>query len=175
MTAATAAPWSRKHLQRPSYGSQETYRLAANWMRPCATVADWGGAGGYLGRFLPDGVTYQVIDGTTQCDGSVLADLAHYREPSEGIVLRHVIDNTPDWRAVLINALDAFQQRLAVITFTPDAPVTRVAKIKSGWPVWTFNPADLMAVMGPLLVSWEDVRVTHPERVYYLERVPCAS
>jgi hypothetical protein len=175
LSCATVSPWHEKTLQHPSYGSEETYRLAAHWMRPCSEVADWGGSAGYLRRFLDPGTRYHVVDGTAQCEGTTVADLANYREPADGIVLRHVLDNTPEWERVLANALAAFRTRLAIVTFTPDAPVTTIGKMKSGWPVWHFNPADLIALMGSALVAFEEVRVTHPERVFYLERRPCAS
>jgi hypothetical protein len=75
---------------------------------------------------------------------------------------------------VLANAVESFQRRMVVVTFTPDAPVTSLAKFKSGWPVWHFNPEDVRKRMGYFLVREEQVHVTHPERIYYLER-KCAS
>jgi hypothetical protein len=165
----TAKPWGPT-LQHASYGADETYRLAADWLRDCPTVADWGGGAGYFGRFLPELVQYTVVDGTEQGDGQVLADLTTYHEPSDGILLRHVLDNTPDWQPILHNALAAFRQRLVVITFTPSAPTTHIARVKSGWPIWSFNPDDLMLAMGALLVRFEFVPTSHPERVYFLER-----
>jgi hypothetical protein len=174
-SSVTPAPWA-PHLQHPQYGSDDTYRLAAAWVRDCPTVSDWGGSRGYLFNFLPKTVRYLPVDGTMQASvdaAQIVADLATYREPSDGIVLRHVIDMTSDWRAVLTNAVQAFQRRMVVVTFTPDVAATHMFKVKSGWPVWHFNPDDLRDAMGDLLVAEETVHVTHPERVYYLER-PCA-
>lgn len=177
MTHVTPAIWSARLLQHPRYGSEETYRLAAAWVCECAEVADWGGGTGFLRHLLPASVRYRCVDGTLRPPmkhAQVLADLATYREPSEAIVLRHVVDMTEDWQAVLANALAAFRRRLVVITFTPDAETTHLAKRKSGWPIWHFNPDDLRARMRPFLVCDEARQTSHPERVYLLER-PCAS
>lgn len=169
VTAVTPTPWGRG-LQHPMYATAETYQRAASWVQGCATVADWGGGSGYLAAYLSPSVTYRCIDGTPQGAGQVLADLATYHEVSDGIVLRHVLDNTPDWASVLLNALASFRCRLVVVTFTPDSPVTHIAHVKSGWPIWSFNPGDLRQVMGHILVRDETIQTTHPERIYYLER-----
>jgi hypothetical protein len=57
-----------------------------------------------------------------------------------------------------------------VVTFTPAARVSHVARLKSGWPIWHFNPADLRREMGEYLVSDELLLTSHPEHIYYLER-----
>lgn len=175
-TFVTPRPWGRL-LQHRQYGTLDTYRLAAAWLAECESVADWGGGAGFFRTCLPTWTRYTVIEGTHQADThavgrdiQVLADLVIYREPSDGILLRHVLDNTDAWLPILRNALSAFRLRLVVVTFTPDAEETAVAKIKSGWPVRHFNPADLRREMGDLLVRDDVVQTTHPERVYYLER-----
>lgn len=165
----TPAPW-RDNLQHEVYGEVETYRMAAEWLRVCAVVEDWGGAHGHFARYLSASVTYRCVDGTVQCTDQVLADLATYRSTPEGILLRHVVDMTVHWSAVLVNALASFRRRMVVITFTPDVVETRVSKVKSGWPVWHFNPQDLIDAMGAHLLRIRDVKTTHPERIYYLER-----
>lgn len=170
----TAKAWDKKLLQHDSYGSQTSYQRAAQWLARCRGVADWGGSTGHLGRHLPASVAYHVVDGTLQHPSTVLADLATYTTPTDGIALRHVLDCTFEWAAVLRNAIRACESRLVVITFTPDADVSHIEKLKSGWPVWHFNPNDLRAFMRPFLVREEMVTETHPERIYYLER-PCVS
>lgn len=170
MTHCTPQAWHAKLLQHPSYGSQTSYRRAAQWVGGCPTVDDWGGSFGHLRHYLPGDVRYRVIDGTPQHADTVLADLAQFTAPADGIVLRHVLDMTPDWAPVLANALRAFRRRMAVVTFTPDTVETRIVKIKSGWPVWAFNPDDLRRAMAEFLVGEETVHETHPERIYYLAR-----
>lgn len=167
--SVTSVPWPRTLFQ---YGAADTYHLAAEWLKDCGTVADWGGAQGYFGTCLPASVRYVLVDGTVQAAEQTLADLCTYREDSDGILLRHVLDNTHDWQPILANALQAFRRRMVIVTYTPDADVTRRVERKNGWPEWRFNPDDLRRVMGDLLVRDEAIQTTHPERVYYLER-PC--
>lgn len=170
MTAVTPAAWT-PNLTHTRYGTIDTYRIAADWLKDCADVADWGAGSGFLQLFLDPSIRYVPVDGTPSfLPNFTLADLACYRQPSDGIALRHVMDMTEDWRAVLENALAAFRRRMVVITFTPDAETTRVWKRKSGWPVWHFNPDDLRQVMGAALVRDYALRTSHPERVYLLER-----
>lgn len=170
LVSVTEQPW-RQSLQYPVYGSEETYLRAAAWLKDCATVADWGGSTGFFGTCLPPSVTYTVVDGTQQYEGQVLANLEEYREPSEGILLRHVLECAGDWVAVLRNALASFTERMVVVTFTPLSEQTRIVKYKSGWPVRHFDPNELRELMGALLVRDEPVQTTHPERVYYLSHV----
>jgi hypothetical protein len=153
-----------------SYGAPDTYRLAAEWLKDCPTVSDWGGATGHFRTYLPPTVAYTLVDGTLQTSDQVLANLATYTEPSDGILLRHVLDNTHDWVPILRNALRAFRHRLVIVTFVPDGPVMTRIDHRNGWPYWQFNPADLRALMVPYLVRDEAVTTTHPERIYYLER-----
>src|SRR5215831_1787234 len=175
MNWATRVPWTAP-LQHDQYGALETYVLAADWLGDCATVADWGGSTGFFRYCLPTHCDYTLVDGTEQGYAPmVLADLVQYRQPSDGILLRHVLDNTWDWAAILRNACAAARLRIAVVTFTPDAPCTRLAKVKSGWPVWQFRPADLRQVMGAWLVRDEALKTSHPERIYYLERPDAAA
>src|ERR1043166_9122174 len=117
MDFVTPAPW-KPSLQHPFYATQETYRLAAEWLKDCQTVADWGGSTGFFGTCLPASVKYTVVDGTAQVEGQVLADLTTYREPSDGILLRHVLELNTEWRQILRNAMEAFRQRMVVITYT---------------------------------------------------------
>lgn len=170
MTHATPQPWHVGRLQHPSYGSESSYRKVAEWVGVCAEIHDWGGSTGFLRHFLPGDRHYRVVDGTSQYPGTTVIDLTQHTQPAQSVVLRHVLDNTFNWQAVLDNALLAFQRRMAVVTFTPDADETHVVKLKSGWPIWRFNPNDLRKCMGGLLVREECVCDTHPERIYYLER-----
>lgn len=167
MPAATDQAWSHPNKRR--YGAVESYQIAAAWLSVCAEVADWGAGGRFFQGFLPADVRYRAVDGTLQIRTDALADLATFQEPSEGILLRHVVDNTPAWRSVLRNAIASFTRRLVVVTYTPDVNTTRIDHLESGWPVWHFNPSDLRAEMGPLRVR-EIMTAAAPERVYLLER-----
>lgn len=165
----TPAPWAA-NLQHDLYATRDTYELAADWLRDCIDVADWGGGTGYFRQVLAPSVTYRVVDGTRQVAAQALADLRTFREPADGILIRHVLDVNHDWRQILDNALASFQRRMVVVTFTPDAAVTGVVKMKSGWPVLNFAKDDLRAAMAPHLVADVRVQTSHPEHVFYLER-----
>lgn len=172
---ATSIPWKTK-VRGPRYGTDHSYALAAEWLFPCQTVADWGGARGYFKKFLTLDTSYILVDGTHQPDtvvAPVVADLAQYREPSEGILLRHVLEMTHDWLRVLENAVAAFTHRMVVITFTPDVPETHWADNHLTWPVYHFNhERDLIPFMDPYLRTIDHVQQKRwlPERVYYLEK-----
>lgn len=182
---ATDIPWITK-VEGPRYGSDDTYRRAANWLYPCQSVADWGGGRGYYARFTHAGQTYLLVDGTKDFDEvpfSIapfhfeLANLKDYHGASEGILLRHVLEMTHDWDAVLRNALMAFSKRMVIVTFTPRVKKTHLAKHHLTWPVYHFNAIrDLIPQMGSYLKNFEDLNTvfpghgTLPERVYYLEK-----
>jgi len=174
---ATKIPWETK-VKGSRYGTDDTYRMAAMWLKGCMVVADWGGAQGHFRQFLPKHARYRLVDGTKQVEGTVVADLATYTEPSDGILLRHVLEMTDDWRQVLQNAVNAFQYRMVVVTFTPHVPKTKVVTHHLTWPVYHFNhDEDLIPLMQPFIKkvvdgTWKDehFRKSIPERVYYLER-----
>jgi hypothetical protein len=167
--AVTPLAWGL-NLQHPMYATDLTYQLAAEWLKGCASVADWGGGTGYFGTWLPPTCAYRVVDGTLQTPDQALADLRSFREPSDGILLRHVLDVTEDWQEILYNALASFRERMAIVTFTPDAEKTHVHKYKSGWAVMHFSRDELRWMLGDLLVAEEAIVTTHPECIFYLER-----
>jgi hypothetical protein len=175
MRHATKIPWITK-VQGPRYGTDHTYQMAAEWLWPaCRTVADWGGCQGYAERYLPPPIRYWVVDGTASRQpwpkDWVVANLADYAVPSEGILLRHVLEMTEDWAAVLENAVKAFTKRMVVVTFTPQARKTWLAKHHLTWPVFHFNhKKDLIPRMEPYLKDMKYIQTTQPERVYYLEK-----
>jgi len=170
-------PWVTK-ARGARYGTVATYRLAAEWLADCRTVGDWGGGRGFLSRFLKPDQVYTLIDGTEQKEALVpmrVADVRTYQEPSDGIVLRHILEVLGDaWRTTLQNALQIFKKRMVVITCTPDAPQTQLYRYDLTWPLQQFNHAkDLLPLMQPYLVRVQDVPgelKRYPERVYLLEK-----
>lgn len=171
----TSIPWETK-VKGSCYGTDETYKLAAQWLRPCHSVADWGGGRGHFRKFLDPIQDYVLVDGTVQeadllgNDKRVLANLVEYNAPTEGILLRHVLEMTADWRQILCNALWAMQKRMVVITFTPNVRETKLRTHHLTWPVYHFNHLDLIELMLPKLISFRRVQTSQPETVYYLEK-----
>ena len=132
--------------------------------------ADWGGSTGYFGTLVPSECAYHVVDGTMQVTEQTLADLRTYRQPADGVLLRHVLELNDDWRAILDNALASFDRRMVVVLHTPHASPAMSVKVKSGWPIWHLDYEELRDLMGVHLVRDESVQTTHPEHVFYLER-----
>jgi len=165
----TPHPWSLVDKRR--YGDVDSYRMAAAWLRFCKTVADWGGGGGFFRTHLQLGTQYVNIDGTQQEGVDIVADLSKYRGESEGILLRHVVDNTPEPWAVLENVLASFTKRLVIVTYTPHAPESAVVAYQHGWPVWHLNHDDLVAALGSSFVR-SQTTYRGSERLYYCARGP---
>jgi hypothetical protein len=100
------------------YGLSGSYDLAADWLAPCATVADWGCGRTYFRRYLRQGQWYVGIDGSgTFAD--VLCDLREVELRTEGILLRHVLEHNFAWREILERALACYEKRLCIALFTP--------------------------------------------------------
>lgn len=99
----------------PTYGTEASYRRAAllldhrDW-----TVADWGCGGAAAKKYFTK-ASYKGIDGSPGF-ADVVADLLDYREKSDGILLRHVLEHNYDWRRILENAI-ASARRLVVVVF----------------------------------------------------------
>jgi hypothetical protein len=161
----TPHPWALVDKRR--YGDEETYRIAAAWLGGCASVADWGGGAGYFRRFLPGSVRYLNVDGTLQDGVDVVADLATYDGQSDGLMLRHVIDNTPEPDYVLVNALASYRERMAVVLYTPHSEAVQVVRYQYGWPVWNLNHERLIECFGSAL---RQTIKTGDETVFLLER-----
>jgi hypothetical protein len=172
----TPIPWVTK-VKGSRYGTDHTYLLAAEWLRDCEEVHDWGGGRGHFQKFLGEHQTYTLVDGTQQDleEGTrfSMADLSRYHEQSDGILLRHVLEMTEDWKQILVNAVAAFQKRMVVVTFTPNIRKTRRATHHLTWPVFHFNhDTDLIPLMQPYLVDYSEATFSKglPERVYRLEK-----
>lgn len=174
----TEIPWVTK-VKGSRYGTDHTYIKAAEWFAEVGgLVADWGGGRGHFLQHLPVNCAYKLIDGTFQeipelrlCDIYEIADLKTYRGKSKNILLRHVLEMTYDWREVLENAVECFEKRMVVITFTPPKNITYVHTHHLTWPCHHFNhDEDLIPRMMPYIKKIEAVRTTQPERVYYLEK-----
>lgn len=144
--------WYATGLDAPqAYGDEITYRIAGEFLSGLA-VADWGCGKGFFST-IHDG-EYVGVDGSATPFATVTADLVEYREPSEGILLRHVLEHDHNWKLILDNALASFTKRMVLVLFTPLQDVTRVlAGNPNGVPDIGFAVADITSCFG-LTVRW---------------------
>jgi hypothetical protein len=153
------------------YGALDTYQVAAEWLDGYGTVTDWG-CGKEFARSFFKKSQYMGIDGSF---GENLVDLATVRISCESILMRHILENNPEWWwKILANALHSFQRRMALVTFTHFVDRTHVYKTEQyetgELSYLRFRKEDLTDIMGKLLVDERAVRTTHPEHVFFLEK-----
>jgi hypothetical protein len=74
-----------------------------------------------------------------------VVDLVAYRSTVPGIFLRHVLEHNEAWVQLLDNALASFTERMVLILFTPEWPVTEAMGFHPdlGGPDIAFRLADL--------------------------------
>lgn len=166
--------WTYALGETRRYGtSDDPYRRAMEFLAPVkGTIADWGCGAAYAKRFCPPG-RYFGIDGAPG-KADLVTDLLGYREPSGGILLRHVLEHNFPWRVILNNALGAFQERMVLGIFTPWQEVTRVlAMTSTGAPDIGFRKRDLTACFAHLPYT-EEIFLGHTqygsETLFLIER-----
>src|SRR3954447_20891825 len=89
------------------YGDVMSYRLAAEWLASCASIADWGCGKGAFRGFV-DADRYVGFDGSSTPFADRVVDLTDFGYASDGILLRHVIEHDYEWRKILHNAAASF-------------------------------------------------------------------
>jgi hypothetical protein len=155
MTGAWA-PWYEGLTEPQAYGDLLTYEVAAAFLADCATVADWGTGKGWFKTLRPDAIG---VDGTASPFADVVTDLTEYREPSDGILLRHVLEHNYRWDVILSNAAECAQQKLCVVLFTPCGDVTREIAFTEqlGVPDMSFALSDIFG----FLAEFSETRTRH--------------
>lgn len=162
------------------YGDTTSYEIGAAWLAGCALTEDWGCGTGWLRTLLPPD-RYRGLDGSASpwCDAVV--DLVAYRSTVPGIFLRHVLEHNDAWARILDNALASFTERMVLILFTPERPVTATIAFRPdiGVPDIAFRLADLTERF-PLDVTYTVQRIlsaTHygSETILLLARSPEGS
>ena len=149
--------YSDLHAAEP-YGDLQTYDIGASFLRPCATIEDWGCGKGWLRQYV-DTDRYCGIDGSQTPFADKIVDLRNYRSHVDGIFLRHVLEHDVEWRSILTNALLSAQRRLALILFTPLAyQQTELAYCDEvGVPDLSLPRAEVIDLLGPH--RWEERRL----------------
>lgn len=153
--------WYKKLPDAPSsfnYGETVTYELAAEFLKDCETVEDWGcGAGGFF-RYRPDAIG---VDGSnTKFAVKRNIDLKSYLSECDGVHLRHILEHNYNWDSILKNALISAKKKLVVTLFIPlndnetteianngiygvDVPDISICKREFMDIVTSFNPANI--------------------------------
>lgn len=166
----------RKNDPQP-YGDTVTYQLAADWLKDCAIIEDWGAGKGWFSKFVPEG-NYRGIDGSHSPFADEIVDLVTYRSEVPGLLMRHVIEHNYEWKTLLINALESFTERMVLILFTPLVEETHEIyyNVDPGVPDISFAEKDLLELFqetGVTLNRKETVS-NHTnygeETIYYLEK-----
>ena len=99
------------------YGDTNTYTLAANFLKDCQDVEDWGcGAGGFL-RFRPDAIGVDGSDTKFAINRNV--DLKTYKSSCDGVHIRHVLEHNYNWDSILRNALSSARLKAVLTLFIP--------------------------------------------------------
>jgi hypothetical protein len=104
------------------YGQTETYELAAEFLKDCKIVEDWGcGAGGFL-RYRNDAIG---VDGSdTKFAKKKFINLAEYISECDGINIRHVFEHNYNWSKILKNCLKSAKKKIAITLFIPLGSIT---------------------------------------------------
>lgn len=178
LVAVQAAPKSMMNLWRfpeqpVSYGDDTTYLKAAEFLRGCVTIEDWGCGAAYFKRFI-NGARYVGVDGSESkfCDRHV--DLVDYCSDVEGILLRHVCEHNADWKRILENAVASFTKKLVIVIFTPFGSETQ--QIATNWsdiPDLSFRKEDLTECWKGLQYTEESFKTATQygeEHVFYISR-----
>lgn len=126
--------WSRlyRDVDQPKpYDDDSSYHLAAEFLRDCSLVEDWGCGLGWM-RTVLGAERYRGVDGTATPFADEVADLVTYRSDVSGLFLRHVLEHNYRWAAILDNAVASFSDRMVLITFTPFAEETHEIAFNPG-------------------------------------------
>lgn len=109
-----------------SYGTEDTYEIAAWWLKPTGAVEDWGcGRRRFAAYAREIGCSYRGIDSSGSPD--VLADLAAYRSTTPGLLLRHVLEHNPEtWPEIVRGAVESCTDRMVIVLYVPAGIETTV-------------------------------------------------
>jgi hypothetical protein len=150
--------WERWYvnMDEPSpYGNTITYALAADFLKDCAVVEDWGCGKGWFRTLRPHG--YIGIDGTISPFADKHVDFTRYISTADGVLLRHVLEHNYEWQSILDNAVETAQKKICVVLFTPLVEETKEIAFNDdvGVPDISFKLTDIL----DRLYGFLDVRI----------------
>lgn len=136
--------WEGWHTAVKPFGETTSYELGVEWLADCERIEDWGAGAGFFSTLVqPD--RYVGIDGSRGPKTSVIVDLTEHRSETPGLFMRHVLEHSYDWAAILDNALASFTERMFLVLFTPLADETHDTEFEDppGVPNLSFRLEDL--------------------------------
>lgn len=163
-------PWGYATADSRPYlvnGDDETYRLGAQWLEGLH-VSDWGCGLGWMRKYVPADL-YTGIDGTPSRYADIVADLADFIHPTQGLFMRHVLEHDERWPAILDNALKSFGTRMFLVLYTPLVEETHVHLWEPTLHVPEIHFA-LEDIMRPLHGLKVEIAVVGTETCFRIER-----
>ena len=160
------------NLKKPEhYGDGPGYRVGAEWLADCGTVADWGCGKGWFRQFSPG--AYAGIDGSKSKFADIVADLATVDHESDGVFMRGVLEHNYDWQPILANALKSARRKLCLVLFTDwsgtDATVELRFEDDYGVPTLALGESQVRGMLDGY--TYTDERLPSPQTFYGLEHV----
>ena len=153
------------------YGDETTYKLAAEWVKGCRPVEDWGCGPAYLKQFC-EPLTYIGVDGSASPFADVIDDVATRITQTEGLVIRHLLEHCYNWADILDNAVASFTKKMVIVLFTPLSAETHVMSTEPEFgdvPNISFSDRDLTDHLEGL--KWSLEVLPQPTTYFGLETV----
>lgn len=164
-----------EHDAVPGIYGTETYEKPVKWLlETCESIEDWGCGYGYARRFVPEG-KYFGVDGSPDAApyADKIADLTGYTSSVDGIFMRHILEHNLRWREILMNMVDSFTARLALVMFTPFGEVTEAMGDPAGLVDLSFRKEDITGFFKGLTWTEEHLETDTQygqEHIFYVER-----
>lgn len=168
--------WAYKNQETPKkYGDETTYLMGWKYLKNCKIIEDWGCGFGYFGTLVPDD-RYVGVDGSYSKFAKKIVDLETYKSTPSGIFMRHVLEHNFEWKKILINALESFQEKMVLIIFTKWGEVTKVIADNPRYnvPDISFCKDDLLEEISKYKYTLEENIITGAqygvEHIFYIEK-----
>lgn len=150
--------WDYQNLSDVCYGQEIVYQKMADFIGRDNPVEDWGCGTGYARYFFTN---YKGIDGSPSNLVTTLTDLTLYTSTADNILLRQVLEHNPDWKKIIVNAVNSFRKKLVVTIHTPLVGSTSTLSVN--WkdiPDIAFKKEDILTHFKGFTVTEELVETT---------------
>lgn len=159
-------------VEREQEQPNNSYMMAARWLDGCGPlVRDWGCGFGYARKFFIKS-RYEGVDAWNKMADRCV-DLRLFSEPSEGILIRYVLEHNWDWEIILRNAMASFTKRMVVIITIPLNDENETLHL--GNDLISIPKNKLLWILRDNLVKQETIQRPCPpphsvESIFYLEQ-----